>query len=205
MVLAGSGMCDAGRVKHHLKDHLWRPDSTILFVGYQAPGTLGALVRSGLKQVRIHGEEVRVKARIRTIDSYSGHADRDELVNWARPMIAGLATAILVHGEPDSIAGLAEGLVAAGLPSERVAVPALDQGFDLVQRDGRWTAVAKSGEPEAPRLPPEEASARRDWHNDYAQILLDLRGALQTAPDDRSRQRLLQEMRRAIGAVNGGR
>ena len=205
VVLAGSGMCDAGRVKHHLKDHLWRPDSTILFVGYQAPGTLGALVRSGLKQVRIHGEEVRVKARIRTIDSYSGHADRDELVNWARPMIAGLATAILVHGEPDSIAGLAEGLVAAGLPSERVAVPALDQGFDLVQRDGRWTAVATSGEPEAPRLPPEEASARRDWHNDYAQILLDLRGALQTAPDDRSRQRLLQEMRRAIGAVNGGR
>ncbi len=65
--------------------------------------------------------------------------------------------------------------------------------------------MATTAGAEAPRLPPEEVSARRDWHNDYAQILLDLRGALQTAPDDRSRRRLLQEMRRVIGAVNGGR
>ena len=58
-------------------------------------------------------------------------------------------------------------------------MPSLDQSFDLVHRDGRWTAVATAVAAEAPRLPPEEASARRDWHNDYAQILLDLRGALQ--------------------------
>ena len=84
-------------------------------------------------------------------------------------------------------------------------MPSLDQGYELVQREGRWTAVAPAVAVEAPRLPAEEANARRDWHNDYAQILLDLRGALQTAPDDRSRRRLLQEMRRVIGAVNGGR
>ena len=202
IVLAGSGMCDAGRVKHHLKDHLWRTDSTVLFVGYQAPGTLGALIRAGVKQVRIHGEEVRVKARIRSIDSYSGHADRDELVNWARPLLATLGTAVLVHGEPDSLAGLGDALVAAGLAREHIAVPSLDQAFDLVHRDGRWAAVA-STVGEAPRLAAEEASARRDWHNDYAQILLDLRGALQKAPDDGSRRRLLQEMRRVIGATVG--
>ena len=202
VILAGSGMCDAGRVKHHLKDHLWRHDSTVLFVGYQAPGTLGALIRSGVKQVRIHGEEVRVKARIRTIDSYSGHADRDELVSWARPMLAGLGTAMLVHGEPDSIAGLAGALSQAGLAPERIVAPLLDQAFDLVHREGRWTAVAASAGGEAPRLPPEEASARRDWHNDYAQILLDLRAALQKAPDDGSRRRLLQEMRRVLGTMS---
>ncbi|MBX9944022.1 MAG: MBL fold metallo-hydrolase [Reyranella sp.] len=205
VVLAGSGMCDAGRVKHHLKDHLWRADSTILFVGYQAPGTLGALVRSGLKQVRIHGEEVKVRARIRTIEAYTGHADRDELVSWARPLLAGLATAVLVHGEAESIAGLADALVAANLPRDRVVVPTLDQRYDLVWRAGRWTAEEADVGIAAPRLPPEEASARRDWHNDYAEILLDLRGALQAAPDDRSRRRLLQEMRRVIGAAGGGR
>lgn len=205
VILAGAGMCDAGRVKHHLKDHLWRPDSTVLFVGYQAPGTLGALVRSGLKQVRIHGEEVRVKARIRTIDSYSGHADREELVNWARPMLAGLGTAVLVHGEPDSIAGLADAFGQAGLAQDRIVVPSLDQVFNFVHRDGRWTAVEPSTIGEAPRLPPGEASASRDWHNDYAQTLLDLRSAMQQAPDDGSRRRLLQELRRVLGTMNGGR
>ena len=203
VVLAGSGMCDAGRVKHHLKEHLWRHDATVLFVGYQAPGTLGALIRNGAKQVRIHGEEVRVKARIRTIDAYSGHADRDELVNWARPMLAGLGTAIVAHGEPASLAGLADALSEAGLPRERIAVPSLDQAFDMAHRDGRWIATAQPSGGEAPRLPPDEASARRDWHNDYAQILLDLRVALQKAPDDGSRRCLLQEMRRVIGGPAG--
>ena len=143
-----------------------------------------------------------MKARIRSIDSYSGHADRDELVNWARPLLATLGTAVLVHGEPDSLAGLGDALVAAGLAREHIAVPSLDQAFDLVHRDGRWAAVA-STVGEAPRLAAEEARARRDWHNDYAQILLDLRGALQKAPDDGSRRRLLQEMRRVIGATVG--
>ena len=204
VILAGSGMCDGGRVKHHLKDHLWRPDSTVLFVGYQAPGTLGALIRGGAPQVRIHGEEVRVKARIRSIDAYSGHADRDELVGWARPMLAELGTALLVHGEQHSIEGLAEALVLAGVSRQRIAVPALDQTFDLEYRDGRWTAIAV-GAAQPPRLGAEEASARRDWHNDYAQILLDLRSALREAPDDSTRRRLLQQMRRLIGGANGGR
>jgi metallo-beta-lactamase family protein len=198
VILAGSGMCEGGRVKHHLKDNLWRPDSTILFVGYQAGGTLGALIRGGAAQVRIHGEEVRVKARIRAIDAYSGHADRDELVGWARPLLATLGTALLVHGEPEAIGGFAGALARAGVPRERTAIPALDQRFDLAYRDGRWIAAA--GAAVEPRLAADIASAPRDWHNDYAQTLLDLRAALNKAPDDRSRRRLLQELRRLIGS-----
>jgi len=118
-------------------------------------------------------------------------------------MLDGLGTAILVHGEPDPIAGLGEALGRAGLARERIAAPALDQSYDLVHRAGRWEAVV-GAVAEMPRLERGEASARRDWHNDYAQILLDLRGALREAPNDASRRRLLLEMRRVIAASGGG-
>jgi metallo-beta-lactamase family protein len=202
IILAGSGMCEAGRMKHHLKDHLWRPDSTVLFVGYQAPGTLGALIREGAPRVRIHGEEVNVKARIRAIDAYSGHADRDELVQWAQPLLAELGSALLVHGEPEAVKGLGESLSAAGLERARIATPQLDQAFNVVFQDGRWTA-APSRQEAAPRLDPAEARATRDWHNDYAALLLDLRTALRRETDDRRRRELLGEVRRLIDAHRG--
>jgi metallo-beta-lactamase family protein len=203
VILAGSGMCEAGRVKHHLKDHLWRPDSTVLFVGYQAPGTLGALIRDGAPRVRIHGEEINVKARIRAIDSYSGHADRDELVEWARPLLPTLGSALLVHGEPEAVRGLADSLSGAGLERTRIHAPSLDQAFDIVFRDGRWQIVPSLGAA-APRLASAQASAPRDWHNDYAAALLDLRNALQQESDDRRRQQLLDEVRRLIGSHRAG-
>jgi metallo-beta-lactamase family protein len=113
-------------------------------------------------------------------------------------MLAKLGTALLVHGEPEASAGLAEALPGAGLSRGRIALPSLDQRFDLAYRDGCWVAsVAASGEP---RLTADLASAPRDWHNDYAQTLLDLRAALNKAPDDASRHRLLQELRRLIGS-----
>lgn len=201
VVLAGSGMCDAGRIKHHLKDHLWRPDSTVLFVGYQAPGTLGALIRDGAPRVRIHGEEVSVKARVRRIDGYSGHADRDELVAWMRPVLPGLGSVLLVHGEPDAFASLADGLARTGLSRERIVVPELDQSFAFGHHDGLW--MAEISDASAPRLPPQEAKAGRDWHNEYAEALLELRAALLHPADDASRQRLLGEVRRVIDAHRG--
>ena len=201
IILAGSGMCDAGRVKHHLKDNLWRQDSTVLFVGYQAPGTLGALIRGGAAQVRIHGEEIRVRARIRSIDSYTGHADREELVAWCRPMLEDLGSIMLVHGEPEGIDGLSDALASAGVERRRIISPTLDEKFAFVHRDGRWMATPEADG--APRLSPETANARRDWHNDYAQMLLDIRGALQAAPDDAARHRILQELRRVLS--NGPR
>jgi metallo-beta-lactamase family protein len=199
IVLAGSGMCEGGRVKHHLKDHLWRPDSTVLFVGYQAPGTLGAIIRGGAARVRIHGEEVNVKARIRAIDAYSGHADRDELVEWARPTFEGVGSALLVHGEPEAARSLATALANAGLERSRILTPQLDEAFDIVFQNDRWQAIPAT-EPRAPRLEADQATAKRDWHNDYAALLLDLRNALHQEADDDRRQKLLAEVRRLIDA-----
>ena len=101
-------MCDAGRIKHHLKHNLWRPEATILFVGYQAQGTLGRRLLDGEKLVRIHGEEIVVKADIRSIDSYSAHADQAGIINWIKGFAIPPANIFLVHGEEDAQAALAE-------------------------------------------------------------------------------------------------
>ncbi len=82
IILAGSGMCDAGRIRHHLRRWLWQRKATVLLTGYQAPGTLGRILQEGADSVRIQGDEVRVRARIVWTDDYSGHADCGELAEW---------------------------------------------------------------------------------------------------------------------------
>ncbi len=84
VILSASGMCEAGRIRHHLKHNLWRADSTILFVGFQAEGTLGRTLLSGVKTVKLFGEEISVNASIETMDGISGHADRDMLLGWLK-------------------------------------------------------------------------------------------------------------------------
>ena len=101
IILSASGMCDVGRIKHHLKHNLWNPNSTILFVGYQAPGTLGHSIVNGAKKVKIFGEEIAVNARIEYIEGYSGHADQTWLLNFVYSFTNPPKHIFLVHGEEE--------------------------------------------------------------------------------------------------------
>lgn len=102
IIISASGMCDVGRIKHHLKHNIWNSKSTILFVGYQAPGTLGNRIVNGAKEVKILGEEFAVKARVEYIEGFSGHADQEGLLNYVLNFEKGPQHIFLVHGEPES-------------------------------------------------------------------------------------------------------
>jgi metallo-beta-lactamase family protein len=102
IIIAGSGMCTGGRIKHHLKNNISRPESTILFVGYQAVGTLGRLILDGVDPIRIFGEEQPVKARIEKIDGFSAHADQNELIRWITSLKKAPRRVFITHGEPDA-------------------------------------------------------------------------------------------------------
>ena len=102
IIISASGMCEVGRIKHHLKHNLWNPKSTILFVGYQAPGTLGYSIVNGAKTVKVLGEEIAVNARVEYIEGYSGHADQELLMNFIYSFIKKPKHIFLVHGEPES-------------------------------------------------------------------------------------------------------
>jgi metallo-beta-lactamase family protein len=108
IIMATSGMCTAGRIKHHLRQNITRPESTILFVGYQARGTLGRKILDGDPQVRIHGQFYPVRARIEQIDGFSGHADHSGLVRWIGGFQKPPERLFLVHGEEQASAFLAE-------------------------------------------------------------------------------------------------
>jgi len=110
IIIAGSGMCTGGRIKHHLEHNIDRPESTILFVGYQAKGTLGRRIVDGAEQVRIHGRQRPVKARIASISGFSAHADGSELLQWLGTLQGKPTRTFVVHGEPESARGFARTL-----------------------------------------------------------------------------------------------
>lgn len=99
VIIAGSGMCEGGRIVHHLRHNLWRPYVHVVFVGYQAEGTLGSKIVRGDREVKILGEPIAVKARIHTINGFSGHAGQSQLLEWLEPLVARGPKVVLTHGE----------------------------------------------------------------------------------------------------------
>jgi metallo-beta-lactamase family protein len=107
-ILAGSGMCTGGRIVHHLKQNLWKPDSHVLVVGYQARGSLGRQLVDGAGHVAIHGEQIIVRAKIHTLGGFSAHAGQSDLLKWIEPLAAGKPAIYLNHGENAPRAALAD-------------------------------------------------------------------------------------------------
>ena len=108
VILSASGMCEAGRIRHHLKHNLWRKECTILFVGYQAVGTLGRSLCEGTKRVKLFDEEIAVEADIRQLPGISGHADRDGLVKWLQGFKEKPQQVFINHGDDDSCIAFTE-------------------------------------------------------------------------------------------------
>jgi len=134
IIISASGMCDAGRIKHHLKHNLWRRESTILFVGYQAEGTLGRKILDGARKVRIHGEEIAVNAKIEKIEGYSGHADLNGLLNWVRNFDDQLLKVIfIVHGEAHSMENF-KMEIEKSIKNARVVIPEYKEMYILEEK-----------------------------------------------------------------------
>jgi len=192
IIMAASGMCEAGRIRHHLKHWLWRRDATVLLTGFQAQGTLGRLLADGASTVKIQGTEIAVRAKIRQTDLYTGHADRDELVDWICGRQPIKRAVYLTHGEESDIEALTVAITAAGLDKSRVIAPVLDDEIELTGEGPMPRARA------APRRLEPDVVGRPDWHNELAQISLDIKSQLDKAADDRSRKIILRRLRRAL-------
>ena len=134
VILSASGMCEAGRIRHHLKHNLWRPECTVLFVGYQANGTLGRALLEGAKAVTLFGETIEVEAHIEKLEGISGHADKNHLIKWLEAMSPKPKKVFVVHGE-DSVCDS----FTACLRDEHgydAEAPYTGASFDLLE--GKW-------------------------------------------------------------------
>jgi len=192
IIIAGSGMCDAGRIRHHLKRWLWNRNATVLLVGFQAQGTLGRFLADGARAVRIQGEEIKVAARIRRLDDYSGHADGPELARWMaarRPIRRGV---FLVHGEDPAMLGMSERLAERVLPGAQIFRPLLDDIYELSTPAPTPLDVSHRR-----RLAPEAVVAL-DWHNDLSRLILDITDRLDAAADDRARGVILRRLKKTL-------
>jgi metallo-beta-lactamase family protein len=191
IVIAASGMCEAGRIRHRLKNWIWRDEATVLLVGFQAQGTLGRILQDGANAVRIQGEEFKVHARIRSLEQYSGHADAPELVAWLAKRLPINCNIFLVHGEKPALEGLA-GRLAGVIDRSKIVFPAIDEAFELTPAGAHGLSTGV-----VPRIAAEQA-ARLDWHNDVSRLILDINDALASAADEKSRAVIIRRLRRAL-------
>lgn len=165
IIISASGMADAGRVLHHLKHNLWRPESTVLFVGYQAEGCLGRRLIDGIKRVRVLGEEVVVRAQIKSLDGFSAHADQNQLMDWLghiqnpKP-----AKVFIVHGEAQSQEAIKDRIQKE--LGEEVYVPFRGDAVEIV---GRSSEVRASQIPEV-SVEVEMENVLRTFDDDYRNL-----------------------------------
>lgn len=192
VIIAASGMCDAGRVRHHLKRLLWQPEATVMLTGFQAVGTLGRLLQDGKRAVRIQGDDIKVAARIRSIDVYSGHADANALLRWAEARGPVRGGVFITHGEPESSEGLERRLRGARIAEGRIVRAQLDQSYDL-NPGGVAAASAK------PARLPQDVPGKLDWHNARSEFLARLHAKLDAAPDNAAREALLEALTKELG------
>jgi metallo-beta-lactamase family protein len=195
IIMAGSGMCQGGRIRHHLLHNLPHPRSRVLLVGYQVAGTLGAVLRDGAHHVRISGNDVPVRADIKALDSYSTHADRPALLDWIKMRGPVSGSVFLVHGEQHSLSVLAEDIRKAGVAKD-VVVPMLGE---------TWAATAKHtakrmGEP---RVDLHARIKPRDWTASLAALESGLADRLRALPSDAARERTLASLTRTLERAEG--
>lgn len=193
IILSASGMCDAGRIRHHLKNHLYRRNATVLMVGYQANGTLGRVLLNGAKKVRIHGEEIDVEASIERINGYSGHADAPELERWISERLPVHRNMFLIHGEEEGMAGLASRIARKLMPESHILQPDIDDTFVL---DGKKAVRIDS---EVRRIiDPPEAARMPDFNNELTQLMFDINEAVEKLAGNKNKSKLVRRLRQAL-------
>ena len=156
VIISASGMCDAGRIRHHLKHNLWRPESTVLFVGYQAEGSLGRRILDGADHVKLFGEEIAVRARIVRFHGLSSHADRDGLVRWINNYTPKPQQVFVVHGEARAAENYAQTLTELGFSAH---APNYEEVYDLLE--DRMIAPGIALEPKPAPVDPGSPAYRR--------------------------------------------
>ena len=179
VIISASGMCDAGRIRHHLKHNLWRPECTVLFVGYQAEGTLGRILIDGIKkQVKLFDEDIEVRAEVRVLPGVSGHADQQGLLNWLLSIAEKPKMVFLNHGDPESCEAFRDKILELGYEA---FAPYSGTSFDLIQGEfdvvTEGIAIEKT-EPEAskPRENPVFAALVQAGERLMA-VIRDLKGS----------------------------
>ncbi len=197
IIIAGSGMCQGGRIRHHLLHNLPNARARVLLVGYQVAGTLGAVLRDGARNVRISGHDVPVRADVKMIDSYSVHADRPALMQWIKDRGPVSGSVFLVHGEQNALSIFAQEIRQAEL-APHIVVPMLGEA---------WRVSANHA---AKRIGPARKDvqvriAPRDWTAMLAALESGLADRLRALPSDAARERVLVSLANVLERAEGVR
>ncbi len=185
IIIAASGMCNAGRIKHHLRYNLWRPEAHVVMVGYQAQGTTGRLIVDGADRVKIFGEYVAVKAHCHTIGGFSAHADQKGLLDWTKHFNQPPANTVIVHGEPQAAETFSSKLIEKGW---HTSIPKMGDVIDVTPEFG----IAFSTEKAVEKLE-FETEIQHSW--DDLDDIIDRLDVMEDISDFKTRESLAPRLR----------